>query len=254
MKKAGWTTPETIITLLIIGIVMIILIPNLLKNTNTSQFKTAYKKVLSSFKHQITMNVAIDDFDFRVIHNSATPEDQANKRSFASIITNRFEGSEDITEVYFNKENGNDGEQVMTIIGDHRCTEADMKNGAKNYKACSEAGGVGRFIENVKNTYKISGKDFIVYQLPDGTAVGYNKNAKECIESVQENCVGFIDVNGVKGPNKLTVCDSEGDWETSCVVSRENIVDIYPVVFYNQSFEPATVAGKSILYGLKENK
>ena len=251
MKKSGYTAQEAIITLVIIAIVLTILIPPLLKNTNASQFKTAYKKALSSFKHAITMNVAVDDFDFRVIHNSSTPEDQENKNSFASIITERMEDSQDITETYFNNLTG---DQTMVVTGEHKCTSEDMQKDAPNYAACTEAGGVDKTIENAKNEYKISRENFIVYHLKDGTAIGYNKYAQDCRRATQENCVGFIDANGLGGPNRITKCDDKGDWKTSCSVSAEKIHDIYPVVFYNQTIEPATVAGKSILNGLKGNK
>ncbi len=111
---------------------------------------------------------------------------------------------------------------------------------------------VGKFM--TKNEYKISRENFIVYHLKDGTAIGYNKYAQDCRRATQENCVGFIDANGLGGPNRITKCDDKGDWKTSCSISVEKIHDIYPVVFYNQTIEPATVAGKSILNGLKENK
>ena len=198
------------------------------------------------------MNIAIDDFDFRKIHNSSTPDDQADPKSFATIITERMDDSTEITDIYFSKLPN--FEQEFVVIGDHTCTEADMKNDAKNFTACKKAGGVGKTIENVENKYVLSKDNFIVYRLDNDTAIGYNKHAQNCKSATQENCVGFIDANGAGGPNKITECDNKGKWETSCVVSSDNIQDIYPVVFYNQTIEPATVAGKSILDGLKIDK
>ena len=62
-----------------------------------------------------------------------------------------------------------------------------------------------------------------------------------------KHCVGVIDVNGTKGPNKITECDSkDAATEANCTVT--NPKDIYPVEFYDQTILPASPAAKAVLY------
>lgn len=254
-NKSGFTLAEVLITLGIIGVVAAMTIPTLMTNTTASQFKTAYKKSLSSLKQGITMNVAMDDFDLRDLKDSKTKANAKNAKSFASIIAKRFEGATDITATYFDAKNANDGTGIMTIVGDHTCTAEDVEAyaaGTEGALACEEEGDV---ISNAAIDYTINKTDFLVYQMADGTAFGFNTQAANCTSATQENCVGFIDTNGVAGPNRVNVCDNATfDKGTTCLVSNEKIADIFPVKFYNQTVEPGSTAAKSILMGFKANK
>ena len=256
-NKSGFTLAEVLITLGIIGVVAAMTIPTLMTNTTASQFKTAYKKSLSSLKQGITMNVAMDDFDLRDLAKGSTKfnTDLKKAKSFASILSKRFEGATDITATYFDAKNANDGTGSMIIVGDHACTAEDVEKaaaGAEDALACEEEGDI---ITGAAITYPINKSDFVVVQMADGTAFGYNIKAENCTSATQENCVGFIDTNGVGGPNRVNVCDNEKfDSKTTCLVSNEKIADIFPVKFYNQTIEPGSVAAKSILMGFKANK
>ena len=62
-------------------------------------------------------------------------------------------------------------------------------------------------------------------------------------------CYGFIDVNGVKAPNKMVKCDSgsvDGTGANACQVT--NPTDVYPVVFYDQTILPNSPAARAVLY------
>ena len=60
-----------------------------------------------------------------------------------------------------------------------------------------------------------------------------------------EKCTGFIDVNGLKGPNKIVTCnDGEGNSD-NCQVT--NPTDIYPVVYFDQTVEPRFRSCKSCI-------
>lgn len=60
-------------------------------------------------------------------------------------------------------------------------------------------------------------------------------------------CYGFIDVNGIKAPNKEVKCDEgTGADDSNCVI--KNPTDIYPVVFYDQTVLPSSVAARAVLY------
>ena len=62
-----------------------------------------------------------------------------------------------------------------------------------------------------------------------------------------EKCLGFIDVNGLKGPNKMVTCTDGSTNAEDCEV--KNPTDIYPVVYYDQTILPNSQAAKAVLYG-----
>ena len=262
-NRSGFTLAEVLITLGIIGVVAAMTIPTLMTNTTASQFKTGFKKSLSSLKQGITMNVAMDDFDLRDLSKTAN-----NAKSFKSIISKRFEGATEVAALYFDAKNANDGTGEIVVIGDHVCTEKDFTEWA-NVKDGDDEAKKGVFpcvkpegdsdeeviIKGAGIAYPLNKTNFAVYQMADGSIFGYYKNAEKCTTNVQEGCVGFIDTNGVAGPNRVTVCDNEKyDSKTSCVVSNDKVADIFPIRFYNQTVEPGSVAAKSILMGFKVNK
>lgn len=67
----------------------------------------------------------------------------------------------------------------------------------------------------------------------DGAAFSFPQNAANCKPDNQ--CKGIIDVNGVKGPNKLTT-------------DAESPADVYPVRFYDQTIIPNSDAAREVLY------
>lgn len=64
IKKLGFTLAEVLITLGIIGVVAAMTIPTVLNNATNQQFKTGFKKILSTLNQAVTMNVALDNSDF----------------------------------------------------------------------------------------------------------------------------------------------------------------------------------------------
>ncbi|MBO7672131.1 type II secretion system protein [bacterium] len=64
-------------------------------------------------------------------------------------------------------------------------------------------------------------------------------------------CMAFIDVNGPKGPNRIATCAGTnmlvfpGSTET-CNMSINNVTDVYPVFFYDDSVYPATNATNTV--------
>ena len=63
-RKLGFTLAEVLITLAIIGTVAAMTIPTLMTNTNKMEFKTGFKKILSTTNQAITMSVALNYIDF----------------------------------------------------------------------------------------------------------------------------------------------------------------------------------------------
>ena len=77
-------------------------------------------------------------------------------------------------------------------------------------------------------------------------------DTKQCTQDstlVGQACKGFIDVNGVKAPNKLIKCDTgsvTGTGANACQVT--NPTDVYPVIFYDQTILPNSPAARAVLY------
>ena len=63
-KISGFTLAEVLITLGIIGVVAAMTMPSLMSSTQGAQYKAAYKKALSALSQAVTLNVALDEWNF----------------------------------------------------------------------------------------------------------------------------------------------------------------------------------------------
>ena len=63
-KRFGFTLAEVLITLGIIGVVAAMTIPTLMNQTGQAQFRTGFKKMISTLNQAVTMNLALDNSDF----------------------------------------------------------------------------------------------------------------------------------------------------------------------------------------------
>lgn len=82
-KRFGFTLAEVLITLGIIGVVAAMTMPTLMNSTQGAQYKAAYKKALSALGQAVTLNVALEDFNFA---DATTTGDYA----MSKIITSRM--------------------------------------------------------------------------------------------------------------------------------------------------------------------
>lgn len=225
----AFTLAEVLITLGIIGVVAAMTMPTLMNSTNGAQYKTAYKKALSVLSQAIVMNVALDDFDLSQTDDTGTGTDS---QSIYTMLKNRMNVIKTGTSSEY--------KLVSTVAHNGGST------GANEYFGGSA-----------------SGANYTLY-FNDGIAFSFPKTAHNCTEGslstsgtagIHDNsgkpvmtngCVGIIDVNGAKSPNKVVVCDTGTDGD-KCVVSNPS--DIYPVMFYDQTILPSTDAGRAVLYG-----
>ena len=235
-KRTGFTLAEVLITLGIIGVVAAMTIPTLISNTNGAQFKSAYKKSLSTLNQAAIMNIALDDYDFsslRVKPAAEEGEEETDsseygietKKTMAYLLKNRLQSVSNF--VYTEEEAVQFSEDENSILNG---TDTD---------------------------------DYYSFSFADGTTFSYNKLAEKCKTEESENCWGFIDVNGKTGPNIEIECTNnegkvtgpEGEAEegeepeaVACEVESSGITDIYPVRFYGQTLIPATEAARTVLY------
>ena len=226
MKRQAFTLAEVLITLGIIGVVAAMTIPTLISNTNGAQFKSAYKKSLSTLNQATIMNVALDDYDLASLTATPGEDDDTDygintKKTMAYILKNRLQSVEVLTY-----EEGDNVEFSEDTDSPLNGTTTD---------------------------------DYYSFSFADGTSFSYLKGANKCTgESVVDDndCIGFIDVNGKTGPNVEIECSNNtgkvtaptGDNAEACVVEASAVQDIYPVKFYGQSLVPATDAARAVLY------
>ena len=84
----------------------------------------------------------------------------------------------------------------------------------------------------------------------DGIMVSYNpddsQNCTKADGATAKICTGFIDVNGVKAPNRIVQCDNSDATATKCEI--KNPTDVYPVMFYDQTVLPNSTPARAVLY------
>ena len=215
--KNAFTLAEVLITLGIIGVVAAMTMPTLMNSTQGAQYKAAYKKALSALSQAVTLNVALDEWSFADADNATYKlEDMFNSRM--NVVR---------------KETGAD----------------NIKDSKGNpYKvAVSEAGALQGVTDK---SVDIAGTNTTLF-FNDGIMFTYDPaasiNCTNADGAQYKICTGFIDVNGVKAPNRLVQCDNKADASaTKCEI--KNPTDVYPVIFYDQTVLPNSVPARAVLY------
>ena len=75
LGRGAFTLAEVLITLGIIGVVAAMTMPSLMNSTQGAQYKAAYKKALSALSQAVTLNVALDDYNFADVSAGTTDKD-----------------------------------------------------------------------------------------------------------------------------------------------------------------------------------
>ena len=248
INKTGFTLAEVLITLGIIGVVAAMTIPTLIANTNSSKFASQFKKTLSQLNQAALMSTAQWDIDYGNIDGkTAAGAVSCTDKDYLSAGTNSICG-------LFNS----------TLSGAMYLNETDLKALSSNGISYSITGKT-----LLGDADKL--KDKIGYQLADGSRVIFPENMKDCsigdliqtsdmeANGALHGCIGFIDVNGAVRPNKEVTCKNADDTKLThdeiCEVPKNvaHMTDIFPIVFHNQTVEPATNAAKAILTGATKN-
>ncbi len=231
-RRFGFTLAEVLITLGIIGVVAALTMPTLINSTRGMQNRVAFKKALSVISQAVTLNLALDDYDFNVAAGTdATPTTDV---SIYNIFRNRMSvvKAAESGMGYDVTLRGATLAAAATATG--TATPGDTFSGDDTYRSFFMSDGMVFTYLKADATCQLNGVDDL------------NPATGEDGEEPETNyCVGLIDVNGQKGPNTQTVCD-EGS-EDTCVV--ESPSDVYPVYFGGTVVLPATDAGKTVLYG-----
>ncbi len=256
MRKNAFTLAEVLITLGIIGVVAAMTIPTLISNTNGAQFKTAYKKALSTLNQAVLMNIALEDTDFSTLKadtGNASANYGTNAGSLGLMLKDRMQSATEISDSYETKptltEGTGTGAATPVLHYTIQCngsagswTEPTAPSGTTITGTCNSEGKV-----EVNLPMNNDADNYAKFAFADGTSFWYNLDAENCTDvgAVENNCYGFIDVNGATGPNTVIHCANAASGE--CESSE--ITDLFPVIFHGQTVEPATDSARAVLFG-----
>ena len=267
-KRFGFTLAEVLITLGIIGVVAAMTIPTLISNTNGAQFKTAYKKALSTLNQAVLMNIAMEDTDFSTLNKETVSGTAPNitvtlgaESTMSKLLTSRLQSAttiayEDTTDLSVGV--GSDGNTKTGVSLSYTVNCVSPSGGdptlvgggalPEGNDGCTDG------TSTITTTMPLAIGEYIAYSFADGTAFLYHRDAYECSDSnaIANKCYGFIDVNGVTGPNSVIKCTTGsegGTGDDACEVDSSGVTDIYPVIFHGQTVEPATDAARAVLFG-----
>ena len=213
-KRFGFTLAEVLITLGIIGVVAAMTMPTLMNSTQGAQYKTAYKKALSAISQAVTLNVALDEWSFA----------DATGTGDTYLVDKLLSGRMNV---------------VRTETGSDNIKDA---KGATYQVAVGSGGGQG-----VSSAVSIASDNTTLF-FNDGIMFTFPTASSSCTHAegaTAKDCYGFIDVNGIKAPNRIVQCDA-GTTDTDC--SIKNPTDVYPVRFYDQTVVPNSVAARAVLF------
>ena len=255
----GFTLAEVLITLGIIGVVAAMTMPTLINSTQGAQYKTA-KKALSVLSQAVVMNIALEDYDLSQVVEGRNGDEAAHGAQAAQGGgAGQAAETQTLYTLFKNR---------MNVVKVASTDDFDSNvNGDPDYYKIVDAGNE----DDVPDPEHFGGNAPAMLaqgDLPENlTMLFFNDGITFIFDNTQENCaaatattndhycIGYIDVNGQKAPNRVVECDGTGDQnstltgtgdEATCTVT--NPTDIYPVMFYDQSIVPATAAGRAVLY------
>ncbi len=225
-KISGFTLAEVLITLGIIGVVAAMTMPTLINSTQGAQYKAAYKKALSALSQAVTLNVALDEWNFADLDSDAD-----GSYGLQTMLNSR-----------------------MNVVRTETDAFDDAKGDPYAIKVNSSLKGGG--VPSVA----APGTDNVTLFFNDGIMFTFPNDVKECTLGTDETgltdakrgtlatngCMGFIDVNGIKAPNRLIQCDAGAGTDNDCEIKSPT--DVYPVIFYDQTIMPNSVAARAVLY------
>ena len=218
--------------------------PNLLANINGKQYSSKFKKSLATLSNAARTSNALYGYDYSGVtqpcSSTAENDNPESRQSICALFNGTLKGA-----TYYKGIKG-------------------FNNYIINSKTFNEMDSVVYYQSRMP-----------VYQLSDGTlliiSVYFMRSPMPCTMRIGESvtmytndsggrvgngCYGFIDLNGISGPNEEVVC-SKGSNKVhvreagNCIVNPKDIKDIFPVQFYDGTVEPMTSAGWYVLHNSK---
>ena len=219
-RHAGFTLAEVLITLGIIGVVAAMTIPTLMSNTGKAEFKTAFKKVISTVNQAVTMSVAIDYLDFGDAYAGT-----ANTESIYRIIENKMQIAKAITT------GGNSNPEINRMFGG---------SGANNYTIFFADGMVLSYPQSAENC-TVQNATTKRTQCAAIVDVNGTKNPNKLSNCQWDSMAGAQ--SSITSDNSAT-----GASTGFCIEGNTFISDQYSVIFKGQQLIPNGYAARYVLY------
>ena len=103
-------------------------------------------------------------------------------------------------------------------------------------------------------TVKVSSASNYTLFLNSGVTLGFPQSAQSCDTNTWKtnNCAAIVDINGVKGPNKLTNCNSALATDDTAVCTKDNLLfaDRFSIRFVGEQVQANGNAVRAILMNL----
>lgn len=170
-NRQGFTLAEVLITLGIIGVVAAMTIPTLMTSTGSAEYRTGFKKIISTLNQAVTMSMALDSTDFG--GTSATGTGTADN-SIYGILSSRM--------------------NVLRGLEDGKAFDA------------GPSGTVDTDMVTMFGATYAAASNYTLF-LQDGMVISWPKTSSGC-SAAAGGCDAIVDVNGSKGPNRLTSCNT----------------------------------------------
>jgi len=103
-------------------------------------------------------------------------------------------------------------------------------------------------------TVTVSSASNYTFFLNSGVTLGFPQAAQYCTQGtwIANSCAAVVDINGVKGPNKLTNCDSASATVDNAVCTKDTLLfgDRFSIRFVEQQVEPNGNAVRALLVNM----
>ena len=242
-KQLAFTLAEVLITLVIIGVVAAMTVPSLMNNTNKKENIVRYKKAISTINQALNRNYALYGFNMASVDSNCKDEDKDRADSIMSVCS------------IFNT--------TLLRINSFNYATLRTPNGKLYYQ---ELYGKGTTSDT---QIKEQGIQLYFYQMVNGGLFAFHsphkgnntipacslqgRTLQEALKNkeFQKYCVAWVDINGVKPPNKEVRCSDGkahyGELATDCEVNLKDITDVFPVALYDSSAVPASAAASKVV-------
>jgi len=225
-KKKAFTLTEILIALTIIGVIAALTVPMVMKDTTAKTNRVKVQKAFVAISD--AFQVANSKLDYNTSDLTAVAGVEATDRTIEKIILKTMNAIKTDLETY-------------PFSGNALAQSDDA--GSVTSETYSATG-----VSENATVFKSADGILYIFPTPEGTC------------TTTQPCVGYIDINGTKGPNELITCtdgtntlfyyDTTNGFPVSpaeCTVDKSALTDIYPFVYYNATVKPANSAFETVL-------
>ena len=288
MKKSfGFTLSEVLIAMIIIGVVSAIVVPRVAGDATKKQFTTKFKTTMNLLQGAASEYKAQEGgFDYtgnktfdrglatipRILLNTVDAEMVKNtNESAAWTMKGNLPSTYEQTSANIGGTSGTVATSNLMVA--FNTTPLFGVNDEDDVQACAfstDGSGCGNAdylnlqLKNGAHIYIHKDQNLITCNLRnvrwDSTSKTYLTPNPFANTTNINLCLAFVDVNGRKGPNRLTTCVGDAitspysdnhcftDANKTPTMTYSQVGDIFPIFFYDASVAPATRAGYSVIH------